>query len=313
MYEQYPYPSPVVEDQVILDLANVIGLAFPEEDFNGKTIIDFGCGTGHRMIGVAQQYPGAKLIGVDVAGKSLHIAAALAKRLGVTNVHFVQEDLRQFHHPGGADLITSTGVLHHRQNPQTGFDCVADNLKPDGIAVIWLYNAAGEYFRILNCQLARILSRVADGDYEDGIRVLKEFRLDLSQEQYGSGVPSQGDERSKLAFEVDAYLHPIVHSYRFEEAIEMFHRSGLSWVCINGINRLGESKLLDPANVADDPYFCLKTQELFRSCALVERYQNLSLLEKLCAIEIAWRPTGFTCIAGRENSHSNATPAFLPG
>lgn len=303
MYERYPYPSPMAGEDLILDLANVIGFAFPEEDFDGRTIVDFGCGTGHRLIGVAQRYPGANVIGVDVTEKPLQIARALAERLGVSNVRFVQEDLLRFRHPGGADLVTATGVLHHLENPQAGFDSVAENLNEGGIAVVWLYHAIGEYFRILDSQLARILSRADDGDYDDGIQVMRELRLGLSQEQYGALNP-QTAEQSRLSFDVDAYLHPLVRAYRFEEAIAMFHASGLSWVCVNGVNRFAESKLLDPADVAEDPYFCLAPQDLFRSPALVERFQGLSLLDKLRAIEIAWRPTGFTCIAGKGRSHS---------
>jgi len=66
--------------------------------------------------------------------------------------------------------------------------------------------------------------------------------------------------------------------------------------------------MLDPANVTGDPYFCLTPEELFESRTLVERSQRLSLLEKLRAIEIAWKPTGFTCVAGRSNSYCKCDP-----
>jgi trans-aconitate methyltransferase len=312
MYERYPYPSPTVGDDLILDLANVVGFAFPEEEFDGKTIIDFGCGTGHRLIGVAQRYPRANVIGVDTTDKSLRVARELAKRHAVGNVQFVNEDLLRFRCPGGAELITATGVLHHLENPQAGFDSVANNLNESGIAVTWLYHAVGEYFRILDCELARILSR-ADDEYQDGIQVLQELRLALHKEQYGARTAHLRGEGSNLSVDVDAYLHPLVRAFRFEEAIEMFHHAGLSWACINGVNRTAQSKLLDPANVAEDPYFCLRPEELFQSPALVERFQKLALLEKLRAIEIAWRPTGFTCIGGRGDSYSRCDPRISSG
>ena len=311
MYDRYPYPSPAVGDDLILDLANVVGFAFPDEEFAGKTIVDFGCGTGHRLIALAQRYPGATVIGVDTTDAPLHVARELATRHGVGNVRFVDDDLLRFRHPGGADLVTATGVLHHLEDPQAGFDSVAKNLNERGVAVIWLYHAIGEYFRILDCELARLLSR-AD-QYQDGLEVLGELGLSLSTDQYGARSAHQREDGRNLSFDVDAYLHPLVRAFRFEDAIRMCRHAGLDWVCINGVNRTGESKLLDPAGTAEDPYFCLRAEELFRTPGLVERFQRLTLLEKLRAIEITWSPTGFTCIAGRGASLSTCDPRIRSG
>jgi SAM-dependent methyltransferase len=303
MYEKYPYPAPFAGDNLIFDLANAVSFTFPQEDFAGKTIIDYGCGTGHRLVGLAQRYPEADVIGVDIAGASLDVARRLAEAHKVRNISLVQHDLVAYRHPGGTDLITSTGVLHHLEDPQAGFSSVSVNLKEDGCALVWLYHSIGEYFRLLDCDLVKILSAADQGGYEQGIETIRELNLELPEEQYGSETAYQADgEIGRTSIDVDAYLHPIVRAYRFEEAAEMFHHSGLSWCCVNGVNRKGESKLLDPGETGEDSYFCLRPSEMLRSPRLIERFRALPLRQKLQVIEIVWKPTGFTCIGGKGRS-----------
>lgn len=88
MYEKFPYPSPVAGDDLIIDLANVVGFTFPEDEFEGKTIIDFGCGSGHRIVGLAKRYPKAKVVGVDMTSASLTVARDLASKHDASNMEF---------------------------------------------------------------------------------------------------------------------------------------------------------------------------------------------------------------------------------
>ncbi len=307
MYEKYPYPAPLAGDGLIFDLANAVGFTFPEEDFIGKTILDYGCGTGHRLVGLAQRYPEAKVVGIDISGASLAVARELAEANQIENVSFFQHDLVEYRHPDGCDLITSTGVIHHLEDPQAGFSNISVNLKEDGFALIWVYHSIGEYFRLLDRDLVKLLSAAGEEEYEDGIQTVRELNLALPEEQYGTNTAHHSDghangHASRTSVDVDAYLHPIVRAYRFEEVAEMFHQAGLSWCCINSVNRKGESKLLDPCEKCEEPYFYLQPCEIFRSSLLIERFRTLPLRQKLQVIEIAWKPTGFTCIGGKGQS-----------
>lgn len=58
-------------------------------------VIDFGCGRGDFLIGLAQDQPGACFIGIDFHQKSLWDAVNKADAAGVTNVRFLHGDIRR--------------------------------------------------------------------------------------------------------------------------------------------------------------------------------------------------------------------------
>ena len=83
-------------------------------DFQPRRILDLGCGLGHNVLPMAEAFPDAQVIAVDVAAPMLRYGTARAVSLGVRNITFVQADatdLAQF--PDGAfDWIQSTMFLH---------------------------------------------------------------------------------------------------------------------------------------------------------------------------------------------------------
>ena len=83
-------------------------------DFAPKRILDIGCTVGHNALPLAEHFPDAQVIAVDVARPSLRYAHARAKSLGLSNIQFVQanaEDLSQYD-DGSFDLITTSMFLH---------------------------------------------------------------------------------------------------------------------------------------------------------------------------------------------------------
>jgi ubiquinone/menaquinone biosynthesis C-methylase UbiE len=63
---------------------------FPK--FQPKRILDIGCGLGHNVIPIAQAYPDAEVIAIDVAAPMLRYGHARAQDLGIKNVNFIQLD-----------------------------------------------------------------------------------------------------------------------------------------------------------------------------------------------------------------------------
>ncbi|NVK56275.1 MAG: class I SAM-dependent methyltransferase [Alteromonadaceae bacterium] len=83
-------------------------------DFTPKRILDIGCTIGHNIVPIAQAFPDAEVIAVDVSAPVLRYGHARAKALGVNNITFMQvnaEDLSQFA-DGSFDLITTSMFLH---------------------------------------------------------------------------------------------------------------------------------------------------------------------------------------------------------
>jgi ubiquinone/menaquinone biosynthesis C-methylase UbiE len=61
-------------------------------NFSPKRILDIGCGLGHNTLPLAQAYPDAEVIGIDVGAPMLRYGHARAVALGIKNVKFMQLD-----------------------------------------------------------------------------------------------------------------------------------------------------------------------------------------------------------------------------
>jgi len=108
--------------------------------FVGRRVLDAGCGKG-RHLRLASRFGAQEVIGIDL-GPAVEMAAQNTADLA--NVHVVQADLtRPPIRPGSMELIYSIGVLHHLQEPVSGFRALAPLLSPEGLLVAWLYAREG--------------------------------------------------------------------------------------------------------------------------------------------------------------------------
>ncbi len=83
-------------------------------DFAPRDILEIGATVGHSTLPIAQAFPEARMVAVDLGAPVLRYGLARAKSLGVENVSFVQasgEDLSRF--PDASfDWIQTTMFLH---------------------------------------------------------------------------------------------------------------------------------------------------------------------------------------------------------
>ena len=310
MYESYPYPSPVVSDALIYDLATGFHFLFVDDQLEGKRVLDVGCGSGHRLIGTAKRYPKAEFTGVDMTMASLDTARQLAEKNEVGNVQLMHADLLELNFPEPFDIVISTGVIHHLAAPAVGLKSVFSQLSHDGVFIGWFYHALGEHQRLVDRELYLTLAGGVGKPIEEGLKLLKELELSLPASQYGVNSAQAEGAVSQANLDVDAYMHPIVHAYRFDEIVELFQATDADWTAINGINMLNESKLLDLSEVDESRlrFANLKVEDIFSSPVLAELFKSLSPREKLRAIELKLKPNGFTIVAGREDSYRKLAP-----
>ncbi len=91
-------------------------------DFMPRSILEIGATLGHSLLPVAQAFPEAEVVAVDVARPVLRYAAARARSLGVTNIRFVQADgadLSRFA-DGTFDWVQTTMFLHELSHASLG-------------------------------------------------------------------------------------------------------------------------------------------------------------------------------------------------
>lgn len=314
MYERYPYPSPIINDDLIDDVANNLGFLYPDDPLEGKRILDAGCGTGQRLLGAAKNYPKAEFWGLDMTETSLNVAKQLAAKHQLKNVHFIRADLLNLDVEQEFDIISSTGVIHHLEQPALGLKNLTSLLAKDGVINIWLYHTLGEYQRLLDRELLLALWGKEKDNYELGLSILRDLDLRLDTKRYGATSDQEYfDEINLTSIDVDAYMHPIVYAYRIDEALNLFDGCNVDWVAPNGINNNDYSKLLDLANADTSmrKFFNLNADELFDSPSLKQQFEKLGKREKLAVIELKIKPSGFTILAGRGRSIYKIGPRII--
>jgi tetratricopeptide (TPR) repeat protein/SAM-dependent methyltransferase len=148
-YEENPYPRwmklPPAGRTRSLDLYlreqfPAMQLHSPAED-GDLDILIAGCGTGQESIEMAQQFPAARVLAVDLSLSSLAYAKGKTKRLGISNLEYAQGDITKLGSIGCTfDLISSVGVLHHLEDPMVGCRQLVSLLRPGGYMRLGLYS-----------------------------------------------------------------------------------------------------------------------------------------------------------------------------
>ncbi len=113
-------------------------------------LVDLGCGFGKSTWPLKQAYPGAEVIGIDLAAPCLRLAHAKTEALGLA-VHYRQADVTVDTglEPASADFATSTMVIHELPQPALkGFFAEAARiLKPGGRLAVLDFQFTGDAVR----------------------------------------------------------------------------------------------------------------------------------------------------------------------
>lgn len=192
MYEENPYPRWVktapTEEPTSLDAFLRSHFPLVSRDPERKTTLDIllaGCGTGRQAVEMAQRFTGANVLAIDLSLASLGYAKRKAQELGLTNVAFAQADILKLGRLDRSfDLIESSGVLHHLDDPWAGWRVLLSLLRPGGHMRVGLYSELGRPGVIAGRALVAERGYCAD---PEGIR---QFRETLIAGNFG---PPLGD------------------------------------------------------------------------------------------------------------------------
>jgi SAM-dependent methyltransferase/Tfp pilus assembly protein PilF len=188
MYEENPYPRWIkvapTESPKPLDVYLRARFAAPTlRKLNRKTSLDIliaGCGTGRQAVEMAQRFAGAKVLAIDLSLASLAYAKRKTQELGLDNIDYGQADILQVGQIGRSfDLIESSGVLHHLDDPWSGWRVLLSLLRPGGFMRVGLYSELGRPGVIAGRALVAERGYRADGE---GIQ---RFRQELITGDFG--------------------------------------------------------------------------------------------------------------------------------
>ena len=156
-YEENPYPRWSVNPMAAF-AAGEAGRVVSGERQVAQDILIAGCGTGSHAVQIAQVYPNAKLLAIDMSLASLAYARRKSRELGLPGIEYAQADILQL---GSIDRrfdsIESVGVLHHLAEPLAGWRVLVSLLRPGGRMRIGLYSEQARY--LITEARARIATR----------------------------------------------------------------------------------------------------------------------------------------------------------
>ncbi|MHC2243756.1 class I SAM-dependent methyltransferase [Bradyrhizobium elkanii] len=177
-YEENPYPRWTVNPLTAFaaDRARGRTVASTEQQAE-RDILIAGCGTGSHAIQIAQVYPNARLLAVDISMTSLAYARRKTRELGLRNIDYAQADILELGSIGRSfDSIESVGVLHHLAEPLAGWRVLVSLLRPGGTMRIGLYSSLAR--RVI----AEARDRIAARNYRATAYDIKRCRQDIFRE-----------------------------------------------------------------------------------------------------------------------------------
>jgi Tfp pilus assembly protein PilF/SAM-dependent methyltransferase len=148
-YEENPYPRWIKAATVVpvRSINALLRAQFPFAQFeplsNDVTmeLLVAGCGTGQESIEAAQQFPGARVLAIDLSRASLAYARRKSRAAGVANVEHAQADVLHAGSMGRSfDVVSSVEVLHHLADPAAGVRALVSVLRPGGLMRLGLYS-----------------------------------------------------------------------------------------------------------------------------------------------------------------------------
>lgn len=143
-------------------------------EFNEKSILDVGCGTGHLLSFLNVTFPESTYSGLDFSEAALQIAQKVLPK-GSFKKHNIYEKIQ-----GKFDVVICTEVLEHLTDPYTALSNLQDCLNPSGVCILSVPNGrkdnyeghinfwSPESWQIFVERFSIKGSNVITGEFEDG-------------------------------------------------------------------------------------------------------------------------------------------------
>ena len=185
-----------------------------------------GCGTGFGLCGTALKYPNIKITAIDLSRASLSYAKAKAKSLKLKNITFYHADIlnlcaldQRF------DVIESSGVLHHMDDPIKGWQCLLEKLRPDGKMHIGLYSELGRRDVVA---AREVVQQKGFEPSHAGIKAAREYICALPDDHAAKGVIARRDFYS-LSDCRDLIFHQQEHRFTIPQIKDALEELGLGF------------------------------------------------------------------------------------
>ena len=217
-------------------------------DVEAPNILIAGCGTGQHSIGTASKYKNAKVLAVDLSLSSLAYAKRKTEELGFQNIDYMQADIldlgkldRKF------DIIESSGVLHHMDEPMTGWRSLKGCLELGGLMKIGLYS------ELARQHIVRMREEINQSGIGSSDVAMRSFRSDVinSSEEHHKRIRSSKNFYS-LSELRDLLFHVQEHRFTIPQLKDCLSELDLKFCGFEADVIVRDFRLTNTG--ADDPY-----------------------------------------------------------
>lgn len=274
-YDFRPYPDkpieePLPQDAELLFWNSLATIYYVTQkrviNPNGKLILDAGCGTGWKSLGLAAANPGARVVGVDISPKSVDLARQRLQYHGFTEAEFHVLAIEDLPNLGlQFDYINCDEVLFFLPEPVAGLRGMKSVLKESGIIRANLHSAF-QREALYRAQAAfKLLGLMEDNpeDLEIGIalEIMENFRddVDVKVRTWQQAVGAADD--LKKSFIARDFLLQGDKGYKIPEMFAMLQSADLEFLgMVNWQDWLVEDLFQDGAD--DLAFLALTLPEL---------------------------------------------------
>ncbi|ADK86431.1 Methyltransferase type 11 [Desulfarculus baarsii DSM 2075] len=220
MYSEVPWPSHRDADEEMGWRLKCLGVR--PQDYQGKKVLDMGCGTGEYALWYAQN-GAAEVTGIDLSDGSLALAEKRRQEAGLDNARFQKMDILNCELPDNYfDYSYSVGVLHHTGDPLRGFAHLARITKPGGVVVVSLYS---QYSRRILRGKQTICKWLGGDDIHKrvrwGERLFPRTLKKLDARYHGVNTKN-------IAYDIFGFPHESLHTAG--EVLRWFDQCGLEYI-----------------------------------------------------------------------------------
>ena len=230
-YEENPYPRWIDVDisskpKKISDLCDEVQLQLHTQSISkieSPNILIAGCGTGQHSIETATRIAGCKVTAVDLSLTSLAYAQRKTSELDIDNIDYLQADILDLGELGRQfEIIESVGVLHHMDDPISGWKTLCNLLIPGGLMKVGLYSL------IARRNISQVQENMRSKRIDASESEMRKFRQSLmeSQEEAPRSLTEISDYYSLSEFR-DLLFHVQEHCYDLLQIRDYLNELGL--------------------------------------------------------------------------------------
>tara|TARA_B100000029_G_C17576090_1_gene958195 strand:- start:77 stop:1285 length:1209 start_codon:yes stop_codon:yes gene_type:complete len=197
---------------------------WPEKKYENQklNVLIAGCGSNQASI-LAFNNPNHQFTGIDLSIEAIKNNELLIKKHEINNLKVLCDDFRNYQAEKNFDLIFSTGVIHHLENPTTALKYFEKNINDDGVIVLMVY---GKFKRYGLNKIKEVFKSLDFKQDNQSINLSKEIINNLKPNHPAKATLTSKDFQYDSGI-VDLLLHNQEKFYSIDDLISEINDSGL--------------------------------------------------------------------------------------